>query len=177
MIKTAVIHGVYRYQLTRIWDAEGDRAVFVMLNPSTADAREDDPTIRRCVGFSRSWGLGGIVVVNLFGLRATDPTELLTAADPVGPENENWVRQTLRYEAGQVVCAWGAHPAVGERGKAFEVLAAQCERELWCLGKTAAGAPEHPLYLPTETGLWQYATFHAQAPHEEFELGGEAGGA
>src|SRR4028119_2392792 len=78
----------YRYALWRTWDAARPPVAFVLLNPSTADARRDDPTIRRCANFARTWGFGGLEVVNLFAFRATHPTDLKCAADPVGPQND-----------------------------------------------------------------------------------------
>lgn len=82
--------GTYRYWLCREWSPGLDSLVWLMLNPSTADATQDDPTIRRCMGFARRWGYGGITVVNLYAYRATNPRDLLTAADPVGPENDRY---------------------------------------------------------------------------------------
>jgi hypothetical protein len=84
-----------------------------MLNPSTADASQDDPTIRRCIGFARQWGCGRLVVLNLFAFRATDPADLKRAADPVGPENRAWFDRTLVDDlvGGPVVCGWGVHGA------------------------------------------------------------------
>src|SRR5262245_19133112 len=87
--------GLYRYWLTRTWDNSLRRVCWVMLNPSTADAEQDDPTIRRCVGFARSWGAGGIIVVNLFAFRASDPKALLRAADPVGPDNDGHILKSV----------------------------------------------------------------------------------
>lgn len=86
--------GQYRCQLERTWGF-GDAVTFVMLNPSTADARKDDPTIRRCLSYARSWGYDGIRVVNLYALRSSDPKMLKTVADPVGPENDAWIARTV----------------------------------------------------------------------------------
>src|SRR5689334_19453129 len=102
--------GRYRYVLTRQVGPGSRRATFVMLNPSTADATNDDPTIRRCIGFAREWGCGRLVVLNLFAFRATDPADLKRAIDPVGPENRDWFERTLRPpHDGPLVCAWGVH--------------------------------------------------------------------
>ena len=144
----------YRYLLSRPGE-DSARAwaplVFIMLNPSTADARSDDPTIRRCRGFARDWGYNGLVVVKLFALRATDPSELAGADDPVGPENDAW----LRHIAGQhpiMVAAWGAN---GPRERVEKVLEIINEKgaQLWSLGVTKAGAPSHPLYIPRDRRL------------------------
>ena len=145
----------YRYRLTRHWRAgwQDDAIVWVMLNPSTADETLDDPTIRRCIGFSKAWGAGGMHIVNLFAFRSTDPAALARADDPVGPDNDEWMHETVtgwlppEYASGQrtVVAAWGAHPFAVER-------AAHCFRTLatdWlCLGTTKDGHPRHPLYVP-----------------------------
>lgn len=150
--RSAVISdcGQYRYELRRTWEPLAEHAVFVMLNPSTADALVDDPTIRRCVGFARSWGCGGIVVANLFALRATDPAILTRTADPIGPEND----ETLdRLCAGRlVIAAWGASVPDYWRHRPRAVTARLRERgaHLHHLGLTKAGHPRHPLYLSAE---------------------------
>jgi hypothetical protein len=153
--------GVYRYDLGRRWDESLTFDLWVMLNPSTADALEDDPTIRRCVGFSRSWGAGGIVVVNLYALRATNPTALLDHwrnPDPEGPENAAHVADWMANdEVGRVIVAWGAFP-IAKAPKHTDVvgLAAAAGRPGWCLGKTKRGEPRHPLYLSAATSLTPY---------------------
>src|SRR5450755_1416997 len=86
----------YRYRLTRTWGSSGSHAVWVMLNPSTADALADDPTIRRCTGFSRALGLDGLVVVNLFALRATEPRELRRHPEPAGPANDWFIQEAAK---------------------------------------------------------------------------------
>lgn len=137
--------GLYRYTLTRTWgDPDGPLAAWVMLNPSTANAREDDPTIRRCVGFSQRWGYDRLVVVNLFALRSTDPKALRNAADPVGPENDHHiVEQTDGARA--VFAAWGVHGAHAGRDRA--VMALLVRHDVFCLGTTRDGHPRHPLYV------------------------------
>ena len=127
----------YRYRLWRRWDQTRPVVVFVLLNPSTADARHDDPTIRRCLGFARRWGYGGIEVVNLFAYRATDPRMLRTVRDPVGRANRHQVRAALA-RAELVVLGWGANT---EGDRMLKVSHA------YCLGLTSAGQPRHPLYL------------------------------
>ena len=99
----------YRYRLWREWDRSRAVVAFVMLNPSTADASRDDPTIRRCIGFARAWGFGGVEVANLFALRATDPRHLRGVPDPVGPRNARSLKLALAH-ASLVVVAWGADP-------------------------------------------------------------------
>lgn len=144
--------GVYRYWLERTWGEGREHLVWVMLNPSTADHREDDPTIRRCIGFSQAWGFDGLIVVNLFALRATNPRELATAADPIGPENDHWLDVAGAHAADQgafVMAAWGANHAVAPRRKdALAALTRRHDVELRCLGTTQNGQPRHPLYVP-----------------------------
>ena len=85
--------GRYRYWLRRIWDPALAHCVFIGLNPSTADATEDDPTLKRCISFAQKWGYGSLLLVNLFSLRATDPRGLKMAADPIGPKTDRWLRR------------------------------------------------------------------------------------
>lgn len=149
--------GRYRYRLGRRW-GWGPPLAFIMLNPSTADADVDDPTIRRCMGFARREGCGGIVVVNLFALRATDPAELRkSAVDPVGPENDMAIESLIDAPlatGARVVCAWGAHALAEKQARRVVARARSCGRQLWCLGKTRiALAPRHPLYVDGEQQL------------------------
>ncbi len=145
--------GVYRYRLWRIWDQDLAPTAFVMLNPSTADATVDDPTIRRCMGFARSWGAGGIVVVNLFAYRATDPADLVRALRARhhirGPERDAHLRAVFSV-VDTVVCAWGAHHLA--EAVAPEVLGLVPKGiQVSCLGRTKEGHPRHPLYLAATT--------------------------
>lgn len=137
--------GRYRWWLRRSWKHGGDGRVvcFVMLNPSTADAAADDPTVRRCMAFARAWGFSAVSVRNLFPLRATDPKELLTAADPTGGERGDLELMTATT-ADLVVVAWGAGVPFGRDRQAAELLAGV---PLYCLGLTKAGQPRHPLYV------------------------------
>jgi hypothetical protein len=139
--------GRYRYCLTRRWAARGATVAFVLLNPSTADANLDDPTLRRCIGFAKRWGYAGLEVVNLFAWRATRPADLRRARDPVGPENDAHLLAAAA-RAGDVVLAWGIHGTLLGRGQAvLTLLRAQAPR-LLCLGRTRGGQPRHVLYLP-----------------------------
>lgn len=142
--------GLYRYRLSRRWAQGGTRAAFVMLNPSTADARRDDPTIRRCIGFAQRWGCAAVSVVNLFALRATHPPTLFAADDPVGPDNDRHIRRVCR-ETDVVVAAWGVHGA--RLGRDGAVLALLEGLELQCLGTTRGGHPLHPLYVRGDAPL------------------------
>jgi hypothetical protein len=150
--------GQYRYLLTRIWDRARKPLVVVMLNPSTADAFVDDPTIRRLAGpkgFARAHGAGGIVVANLFALRSTDPRALLHHDDPVGPLNDAFIRQASDM-ADTVLCAWGAAGIQDDRGPRV-VKALKARRvPLVCLGVTSTGQPRHPLYVPGTAALEPY---------------------
>jgi hypothetical protein len=151
--------GKYRYRLWRIWDDHSTVAVWVMLNPSTADADVDDPTIRRCLGFSRAWGYGGIIVVNLFAWRATDQSELDWVDDPVGPENDAHITACVGGPVlASVIAAWGKQP-VSRRRRATEVLTLIRSKRgnPGCLGVNTDGSPKHPLYLAATTTLRQIA--------------------
>jgi hypothetical protein len=141
---------LYRYVLTRTWHLDRPTVVFCMLNPSTADAEQPDPTITRCLNFADTWGYGRLVVVNIFALRSTDPEGLRRATDPVGPEND---RHLFEQTAGNVtICAWGAtcskwkSPRIMER-PAVATRAMQGAL-LHSLRLTKDGHPCHPLYLP-----------------------------
>jgi hypothetical protein len=152
--------GVYRYTLMRRWEPWGPALRWIMLNPSTADAREDDPTIRRVVEFSRREGYAACVVANLFALRATDPRAITLHPYAVGPWNNETLGQVSRaatqdaYQHGKeaiVVVAWGARaPAERVQSVVHGPLAAV---KLMCLGRTKNGAPRHPLYVSGTTPL------------------------
>lgn len=139
--------GRYRYALWRTWDRSGPTVAFVMLNPSTAGAASDDPTIRRCLGFARAWGFGALVAVNLFALRSPEPARLRRARDPVGPDNDRHIRSAART-ASLVIAAWGIHGALAGRDLAVRSLLAP--HRISCLGLTRSGQPRHPLYLPSD---------------------------
>lgn len=136
--------GQYRYRLTRTWDAEKPTLGFVMLNPSTADDVEDDPTITRCLGYAKDWGYGSLVVGNLFAYRATDPDDLRAATNPVGPENDEYLRD-ICSGAEKVVAAWGTDGALDGRGKE---VTSMLDASLYALDTTKDGHPNHPLYQP-----------------------------
>ena len=139
----------WRYVLRRQW-ASGPKLGFILLNPSTADETQDDPTIRRCIGFARKAGFGGLVLGNLFALRSTDPSALRNATDAVGPGNDEALRSIGRETEGRVVCGWGAHGAL--RGRGAEVVRMLGELGICptALALTKAGEPRHPLYLKSD---------------------------
>jgi hypothetical protein len=120
-----------------------------MLNPSTADAEQDDPTIRRCIGFAKAWGFGGIAVRNIFALRATDPRELYKSDDPVGPGNDEAICD-LAGLCPLIVAAWGVHGGLRNRGRQVCELLAGAGAEVVCLGVTKDGHPKHPLYVAAD---------------------------
>lgn len=148
----------YRYRLTRVWQNHHapELLVFVMLNPSTADADQDDPTIRRCMGFAQRDGFDGISVVNLYAFRATDPKALLREIDAgrdaigQGGVNDEAIRAAAAAAA-DVVCAWGTRARHGRDRRVLDLLEPLC-RPL-CLGTTQAGHPRHPLYVRADQAL------------------------
>lgn len=133
----------WRYALWRRW-ASSPPAMFVGLNPSTADETQDDPTIRRCIRFARDWGYGGLVMTNLFAFRSTDPRQLNTAEDPIGPANDAAL-VAAAASAGVVVAAWGVHGT--HNGRAQDVIDRGLLGSFTVLGLTADGHPRHPLYM------------------------------
>ncbi|WP_291517407.1 DUF1643 domain-containing protein [Acidovorax sp.] len=137
----------YRYSLWRNWagllESGKGYAMFIGLNPSTADETEDDPTIRRCIAFAKSWGYDGLCMTNLFAFRATDPAVMLSETDPVGPENDSHLLEMARG-AGIVIAAWGTPGAHFGRDAAIRKLIPN----LHYLRLTKEGHPGHPLYLP-----------------------------
>ncbi|MCQ0969281.1 DUF1643 domain-containing protein (plasmid) [Paracoccus sp. TK19116] len=135
----------YRYALTREW-AEGPRLVWVMLNPSTADERRNDPTIARCERRARLLGYGAFRVVNLFAFRATRPQDLKAASAPIGPLNDATLHAAAAWGSA-ILCGWGIHGGLKGRGPAVLDLLRSTGRPLYHLGLTAGGAPRHPLYL------------------------------
>lgn len=145
----------YRYVLTRVWDAGGTRALFVMLNPSTATELQNDPTVERCERRARTLEFGAFRVCNIFAWRETDPKKMRAAVDPVGSENDSAILDSSRW-ADTIVCAWGSHGAHLTRGPAVERLLRQTGRPLHHLGLTKHGHPRHPLYIAytAQPQLW-----------------------
>lgn len=150
--------GRFRWSLSRTWDAATDPLVWLMLNPSTADAEQDDPTIRRCIGFARDRGYGGIVVVNLFAYRATEPIDLVDAlrAGWIDALDFDLNRASVGAAASMrdVVAAWGAHPIARQVRHGIDVR--DVARNVWCLGRTKDGYPRHPLYVKADTPFEVY---------------------
>lgn len=131
----------YRYDLWRKWE-EAHWCMFVGLNPSTADERHDDPTIRKCVAYAKRWGFGGLCMVNLFAFRATQPRDMMAAEDPIGPKNDE-VLLALSRSAGIVIAAWGKDGSYKDRARQVMALLPN----LYCLKQNKDGSPAHPLYL------------------------------
>lgn len=135
----------YRFALWRIWDETKPCVMFVGLNPSTADETEDDPTLTRCINYAKAWGYGGVCMANLFAFRATAPASMMSAKDPVGSENDHWLKQ-LSQGAAIVVAAWGNDGCyLGRSGEVKSLL-----NDLHCLRMNKSGEPAHPLYLKTD---------------------------
>jgi len=135
----------YRYLLWRRWQAEGSTVLFIGLNPSMADEQSNDPTIRRCLGFARSWGFGAMAVANLFAYCATHPKDLKAATDPVGRENDAWLDH-MAAGAERVVACWGNHGVYQNRA---DEVGTRLD-DLYCIQLNGSGQPAHPLYLRSD---------------------------
>jgi len=136
----------HRYLLTRVWQPQGRRALFVMLNPSTATEVQNDPTVERCQRRATALGYGGLRVVNIFAFRATDPRRMKAATDPVGPGNDAAIVDSLTW-ADAVIAAWGTHGAHLGRGAAVERMIRAAGVVPQVLALTRDGHPQHPLYV------------------------------
>jgi hypothetical protein len=135
----------YRYTLWRQWDMFNHSYLLCIgLNPSTADAQQDDPTIRRCIDFAKRWGYGALCMVNLFAYRSSDPRALYAVAFPVGPDNDTYI-ELLSRDADCILAAWGHHGSYRQRGT--QVATYLSERPLMCFGLNKDGTPKHPLYV------------------------------
>ena len=138
--------GVYRYTLRRDFLTGSGTVAFVLLNPSTADATENDPTVTRCVNYAMSWGYSALYVLNIFALRSTDPKALYAHPDPVGPENDDSFRAVLPL-CKEVVCGWGNHGTMHNRNLDVIALIKDAGLQPMALRVTQDGNPQHPLYL------------------------------
>ena len=132
----------YRYVLSRIWDESKPLVVIIGLNPSTADEKDDDNTIKKCINFSKNWGYGGLYMLNLFAFRATAPSDMFNASSPIGEENSKYIEKYSKL-SDKVICAWGNNGNFKNRSK--EVLLNIENKFYLKLNKT--GEPAHPLYL------------------------------
>lgn len=136
----------YRYRLWRRWD-EGDTLGWVLLNPSTADETESDPTLTRCIDFSKRFGYGSLVIVNLFGYQTSEPSEMKQREDPVGPENDEHLR-TVCEAVDTIIAGWGNS---GEHEERAITVAQMLEGKLHALAVNQTGHPRHPLYVSKDT--------------------------
>ena len=152
MIRAAKLSsdGRYRYALWRTWNTGLPTVLFLGLNPSTADAEGDDPTVRRCIGFAKRWGYGTLGIGNLFALRTSSPPVLRRSTFPIGPLNDRWLRQ-LAAGADLIVGAWGAAGTWMDRDRQVRNMIGP----MMCLGSTRSGQPRHPLYVPRDARLRQ----------------------
>lgn len=150
--------GLYRYRLSRWWSDRLPWVTFLMLNPSTADALEDDATIRKCVGFAEHWGFGGIEVTNLFAMRSRDPLALVDAKNPTGPEYTRHLYDSI-HKSTLLIASWGCEstlkkkPMLLARPKAVvsAIRALRSDLPIECLGMSKTGNPYHPLMLAYDT--------------------------
>lgn len=141
----------WRYVLRRRWDVGKPAIGFILLNPSTADEMLDDPTIRRCIGYAKRWGHGGLVLGNVFALRSTDPAALRTHPNPIGPDNDKAILRIVAEADGNVVCGWGMHGAFMNRGeRVMELIRYYGQATPKALSMTSTGQPGHPLYLKSD---------------------------
>ncbi|WP_128253203.1 DUF1643 domain-containing protein [Falsirhodobacter deserti] len=149
----------YRFLLTRTWDEGGKKALFIMLNPSTATEYQNDPTVERCERRARALGFGAFRVCNIFAWRDTDPKKMRAAPEPVGAGNDEAIVDSAHW-ADTVVCAWGTHGAFLNRGPQVEALLRATGLPLYHLGLSNAGHPKHPLYIgyAVQPVLWTPAT-------------------
>jgi hypothetical protein len=140
----------FRYRLWRIWREDLPQVTWILLNPSTADHLKDDPTIKRCIGFSMNMGYGGCEILNIFALRSTYPGTLLQVEDPVGPANDLTLLHRITINP-LVICAWGrVHEKLAWRPASVMSLLKPFKPWLHCLKTCADGSPAHPLYLSSK---------------------------
>jgi hypothetical protein len=139
----------WRYLLWRRWDEEKPVANFLMLNPSTADENQLDPSCNRARDFAARWGYGALIVTNLFAWRATDPKDMKEAEDPVGRSNNQAILRAARQSA-VVVCAWGNHGSHKDRAATVVANLSGAGVPLHLLRLTGQGQPNHPLYLKSD---------------------------
>jgi hypothetical protein len=141
----------YRFALSRAWKPNARVIGFILLNPSTADDKIDDPTVKKLIDFAKYNGFGGFLLANIFSLRSPDPKSLRAHRDPIGPSNDYWIQQVIRWSE-QVICGWGNHGTYRQRGKEVKLLIPRAKR--FVFGFNNGGQPTHPLYLsPTKRFL------------------------
>jgi len=132
----------YRYTLWRTWDKLKPKIMFLGLNPSTADEIKNDPTVTRCINYSKSWGYGGMYMMNIFSFRTTYPVELKKAKDPIGSKNDYWIKKIYK-DVDKCIGAWGNDGEFKNRSEDIIKLIP----DIYCLKVNSSGQPAHPLYL------------------------------
>lgn len=132
----------YRYKLWRTWDESKPKVMFIGLNPSTANETDPDPTVTRCINFAKSWGFGGMFMMNLFAYVSTDPKKLVTSGEDIYVNRHKLIETAL--ESDLTVFCWGCFKQAAERAKDIIELFPRGH----CIRRTKSGNPEHPLYLP-----------------------------
>jgi hypothetical protein len=137
----------HRYALIRVWNNELPRIMFIGLNPSTANEKENDPTIRRVINFAKGWGFGGVYMCNLFSFVTPYPSELKKAKDNL--ENDFHLRYYTSISK-EVLCAWGAFPEIGERSSQVYKMLKNYSAEFSALQINKNGSPKHPLYVKAD---------------------------
>jgi hypothetical protein len=142
----------YRYALSRTWDVKKKTVLFIALNPSTANERNDDPTIRKCINYANKWGYGSLLVANLFAYRTTKPTKLRYVKNPVGNDNDQHIMD-LSKNAGLIVAAWGNEGSLFNRDK--EII--RLIPNLMCLKINKSGQPAHPLYQKKDIEIFRFS--------------------
>jgi hypothetical protein len=146
----------YRLYLRRRWDPKLPHMSFIMLNPSTADAFKNDPTVLRCQVRATRLGFGSYSVANVFAFRSTQPNAItLPNVEPIGVRNDDWI-QFAAEEASQVMVGWGNHGNFNHRGDNVLGMLDEKGITLWCLGQNKGGSPVHPLYQAYEKPLRRY---------------------
>jgi hypothetical protein len=173
----------YRYRLVRVWDSHKPRLGVVGHSWSTTNEWRGDPAVRRCIGFARAWGYGGIDIGNLFGLQAAGPRKLASVTDPIGPDNDAHLA-AMCTDNDLVLLAWGAHADPSRARSVAQMLwrlSEHCGGSLAVLGWTERGQPRHPLYVPKDAtpecltlSAEGYGLHEAEDPRWERLLAGEA---
>lgn len=148
----------YRYTLWREWDSKLPYVQFIGLNPSTADETKDDPTVRRCINYAKSWGYGALCMTNIFAFRATDPKVMKKQENPVGLDNDSHLLK-CGARAGLIICAWGNHGSFINRDLTVTNFLNSNFLDMHCLGVSQSGQPKHPLYLKKDLKPIRYTYF------------------
>lgn len=142
----------YRYVLHRVWDKTKPKIAFIGLNPSVADERQDDNTVRKCINIARRDGFGSMIMLNAYAYRSTDPKALTTQSNVVGKHNDRHIAKECK-NAAKIVIAWGNHATDDRHLTLLKVLVGQ---QLWCFAKNNNGKPKHPLYISLKAPLSLY---------------------